>query len=69
MSAAVAPVAAKPAAKKASKPAEHPKFSVMIITAISTLKDRAGSSLPAITKVILYALLRASFAELDPPRD
>lgn len=55
MSDAAAPAAGKPAEKKStskpSKPAEHPKFAEMIVTAIRTLKDRSGSSLPAITKV------------------
>merc|ERR1711923_423943 len=42
-------------AKKASKPkapAAHPKYSVMIATAITTLKDRTGSSRQAILKYI-----------------
>ena len=39
----------KPAAKK---PAEHPKYSEMIESAISTLKERTGSSRQAIVKYI-----------------
>lgn len=39
----------KPAAKK---PAEHPKYIEMISTAITTLKDRTGSSRQAISKYI-----------------
>merc|ERR1711892_1317716 len=42
-----------PKAKKAPKaPAAHPKYSVMIATAITTLKDRTGSSRQAILKHI-----------------
>merc|ERR1719419_1321012 len=47
--------AAAPKAKKAAKPkvaAAHPKYSVMIATAIKTLKDRTGSSRQAILKYI-----------------
>merc|ERR1719419_1451180 len=47
--------AAAPKAKKAAKPkvaAAHPKYSVMIATAIKTLKDRTGSSRAAILKYI-----------------
>merc|ERR1712061_331781 len=46
---------AKPAAKKAAKakaPAAHPKYSVMIAAAITSLKDRTGSSRQAILKYI-----------------
>merc|ERR1712129_322247 len=43
-----------PKAKKAPKaPAAHPKYSVMIATAITTLKDRTGSSRQAILKSIV----------------
>lgn len=53
---APAPVAAapKPKAAKASKPKKpvnHPAFNVMIVEAIAALKERTGSSLPAIKKV------------------
>merc|ERR1711892_736742 len=42
-----------PKAKKVPKaPAAHPKYSVMIATAITTLKDRTGSSRQAILKHI-----------------
>merc|ERR1719516_991826 len=47
--------AAAPKAKKAAKPkvaTAHPKYSVMIATAIKTLKDRTGSSRQAILKYI-----------------
>merc|ERR1712106_130832 len=40
-----------PKVKKA--PAAHPKYSVMIATAITTLKDRTGSSRQAILKSIV----------------
>merc|ERR1711892_142254 len=43
-----------PKVKKAPKaPAAHPKYSVMIATAITTLKDRTGSSRQAILKSIV----------------
>ena len=48
-------MAEAPKAKKATKPkapAAHPKYSVMIATAITTLKDRTGSSRQAILKYI-----------------
>ena len=40
--------------KKAApkKPAEHPKYIEMIVAAITTLKDRTGSSRQAIVKYI-----------------
>merc|ERR1711994_1027042 len=51
--------AAKPAKKKAAakpkapkKPANHPKYSEMIKAAITTLKERGGSSRQAILKYI-----------------
>merc|ERR1712228_544902 len=44
--------AAAPKAKKAAKPAAHPKYSVMIAAAITSLKDRTGSSRQAILKYI-----------------
>merc|ERR1712241_738176 len=42
----------KAAAKKAKAPANHPKYSEMIAAAITTLKDRTGSSRQAILKYI-----------------
>ena len=48
--------AAAPKAKKAAKPkapAAHPKYSVMIATAITALKSRTGSSRQAIIKYIV----------------
>ena len=47
--------AAKPAAAKAKKPAvktSHPSTSLMVNEAISSLKDRSGSSLAAIKKYL-----------------
>merc|ERR1712106_26040 len=46
--------AAAPKVKKAPKaPAAHPKYSVMIATAITALKSRTGSSRQAILKYIV----------------
>jgi hypothetical protein len=42
----------KPAAKKPAKPAEHPKYIDMIVAAITSLKERNGSSRQAILKYI-----------------
>merc|ERR1712077_116518 len=39
-------------AAKPKKPAEHPKTTVMVAAAVAALKDRKGSSLPAIKKYI-----------------
>lgn len=39
-------------APKVAKTAEHPKYSEMVATAISTLKERKGSSVQAIKKFI-----------------
>merc|ERR1712025_1399124 len=57
MSDAAAAAPAKPpkAAKKATKPKAkptHPKTSVMVLAAVKALKERNGSSLPAIKKYI-----------------
>ncbi len=49
MSAATPAKASKPRAPR--KPAAHPTYASMVKEAIATLKDRTGSSLPAITKV------------------
>ncbi|CEP16983.1 hypothetical protein [Parasitella parasitica] len=38
---------------KSKKPAEHPSYESMIIAAVSNLKERKGSSRPAIKKYIL----------------
>ncbi|MET0107219.1 MAG: histone H1/H5 family protein, partial [Sedimenticola sp.] len=52
--AAVAPAPAKKkAAAKPKKPAAHPKYSEMIKAAVSSLKERGGSSRQAILKYIL----------------
>ena len=60
MSDAPAPVAqAKAPAKKAAKPrkptkpADHPKYNVMIAAAITSLKERGGSSRQAVLKYIM----------------
>merc|ERR1712018_283565 len=53
--AAAAPAAKAPKAKKAAKPKAaptHPKTTVMIVAAVTALKDRKGSSLAAIKKYI-----------------
>merc|ERR1711963_124335 len=53
--AAAAPAKSPKAAKKATKPKAkltHPKTSVMVVAAIKALKERNGSSLPAIKKYI-----------------
>merc|ERR1711899_677184 len=39
-------------AAKPKKPATHPKTTVMVAAAVAALKDRKGSSLPAIKKYI-----------------
>ena len=51
MSIAAAPKATK--ANKVAKPADHPKYSVMIAIVITTLKNRNGSSGAAILKYIV----------------
>merc|ERR1712020_180421 len=48
--AAAAPKVAK--AKKPAKKAEHPPSAVMVLAAVKALKDKKGSSLPAIKKYI-----------------
>merc|ERR1712110_1253526 len=48
--AAAAPKVAK--AKKPAKKAEHPPSAVMVLAAVKALKDKRGSSLPAIKKYI-----------------
>merc|ERR1712020_257395 len=40
-------------AKKVAKPAAHPPFKVMILTAIKALKERGGSSRQAILKYVV----------------
>jgi histone H1/5 len=47
---AAAPKATKPKAPK--KPSAHPPSSDMVLKAIVTLKERQGSSLPAIKKYV-----------------
>ena len=55
MSDAAAPAPAKkaPKAKKPAKPSTHPKFTEMITAAITSLKEKKGSSSQAIKKYIL----------------
>merc|ERR1712172_160874 len=48
--AAAAPKVVK--AKKPAKKAEHPPSAVMVLAAVKALKDKKGSSLPAIKKYI-----------------
>ena len=52
MSEAAAAPAKKKAAPKAKKPSDHPKYEVMIASAIDNLKSRKGSSRAAIKKHI-----------------
>ncbi|KAL8588781.1 hypothetical protein ACOMHN_035277 [Nucella lapillus] len=49
--AAPAKKAAKP--KKPTKPADHPKYNVMIAAAVTSLKERGGSSRQAILKYVM----------------
>ena len=51
--AAPAPVKKVVKAKKVAKPAAHPPFKAMILTAISALKERGGSSRQAILKYVV----------------
>ena len=51
--AAPAPVKKVVKAKKVAKPAAHPPFKAMILTAIKALKERGGSSRQAILKYIV----------------
>lgn len=53
MSEAVAPVKKAKAAAKPKKPATHPKYSEMIKAAVTSLKERGGSSRQAILKYIV----------------
>ena len=50
---APAPVKKVGKAKKVAKPAAHPPFKAMILTAIKALKERGGSSRQAILKYIV----------------
>merc|ERR1712080_582104 len=51
--AAPAPVKKVVKAKKVAKPAAHPPFKAMILTAIKALKERGGSSRQAILKYVV----------------
>ncbi|KAL8578189.1 hypothetical protein ACOMHN_050836 [Nucella lapillus] len=54
--AAAAPALAKKAAakpRKPTKPADHPKYNVMIAAAVTSLKERGGSSRQAILKYVM----------------
>lgn len=55
MSTTAAAPAKKPAAPK--KDPGHPTYAVMVKEAVASLKERSGSSLPAITKVPFALLL------------
>merc|ERR1712156_133925 len=58
--------AAKPAkAKKPAKKAEHPPSAVMVLAAVKALKDKKGSSLPAIKKYIA-ANYKGDGAKISP---
>merc|ERR1712027_68975 len=58
--------AAKPAkAKKPAKKAEHPPSGVMVLAAVKALKDKRGSSLPAIKKYIA-ANYKVDVAKISP---
>merc|ERR1712217_424192 len=58
--------AAKPAkAKKPAKKAEHPPSAVMVLAAVKALKDKKGSSLPAIKKYIA-ANFKVDVAKISP---
>merc|ERR1711899_427373 len=58
--------AAKPAkAKKPAKKAEHPPSAVMVLAAVKALKDKKGSSLPAIKKYIA-ANYKVDVAKISP---
>ena len=48
-----APKTPKKAAAKPKKPVEHPKYSEMVSQAVSSLKERGGSSRQAILKYIM----------------
>ena len=63
-----APVAAAPKAKKAAKPKAkptHPTTAVMVAAAITALKDKKGSSRPAIKKYIA-ANYKVDIVKLGP---
>merc|ERR1712018_701814 len=58
--------AAKPAkAKKPAKKAEHPPSGVMVLAAVKALKDKKGSSLPAI-KQYIAANYKVDVAKISP---
>merc|ERR1712109_169384 len=58
--------ASKPAkAKKPAKKAEHPPSAVMVLAAVKALKDKKGSSLPAIKKYIA-ANYKVDVAKISP---
>merc|ERR1711878_83493 len=61
--AAAAPKVAK--AKKPAKKAEHPPSGVMVLAAVKALKDKKGSSLPAIKKYIA-ANYKVDVAKISP---
>merc|ERR1712203_261983 len=52
-------------AKKPAKKAEHPPSAVMVLAAVKALKDKKGSSLPAIKKYIA-ANYKVDVAKISP---
>ena len=65
MSDAAAPAKAAPKAKKPAKKADHPPVAAMVSAAIAALKDRKGSSLPAIKKYVA-ATYKVDIEKLAP---
>ena len=63
--AAAAPAKAAPKAKKPAKKADHPPVAAMVSAAIAALKDRKGSSLPAIKKYVA-ATYKVDIEKLAP---
>ena len=60
-----APAKAAPKAKKPAKKADHPPVAAMVSAAIAALKDRKGSSLPAIKKYVA-ATYKVDIEKLAP---
>ena len=60
-----APAKAAPKAKKPAKKADHPPVAAMVNAAIAALKDRKGSSLPAIKKYVA-ATYKVDIEKLAP---
>ena len=62
---AASPKKAAPKAKKPAKKADHPPVAAMVSAAITALKDRKGSSLPAIKKYVA-ATYKVDIEKLAP---